>query len=185
MKLNQRRTLVPLGLALAALPIFQPAAHAQVGAKAIPVGNLYVANRLTGIDDKGRFLRIGTFVTLFKDGQMVRSSDLYNSPNNASGSLEWDGLPAGNYEVHFQTKGFGTVIKKVTVTPERMTNAVLETVSKNDEVWDGGPTVYEMEGYIRALAKKELELDGRLAAEEKKNAELESRLAALEKTAKK
>ena len=182
MKNFRRRTLVVLGLAAGLIAsAFNRPAQAQPPGPA----RIRVYNGLRGVDDKGRFLRIGTFVSLFKAGVMVRSADLYNSPNNASGSLDWTGLDVGTYEVHFQTKGYGTVIKKIALSSEMMPQVNLDSVSKNDEVWDGGPTVYEMEAQIQALHRSQLELISLLGEAKQKNTDLEARLAALEKASKK
>ena len=159
----RHRNVVAVVLGLSLISAAFSATHAQP----IANGRIRIHNALRGVTEKGAFLRIATFVTLFKNGEMVRSSDLTNSPNNAAGSLDWSNLPLGSYEVHFQTKGYGTVIKKVALTSDAMSFVNLENIGQNDEVWDGGPTVFEMEAQILALQKRNADLEARLSAVEK------------------
>jgi hypothetical protein len=149
-----------LGCLLAAL-LLQGSSTAQ------PPGGaaLSVSNQVRLVDESGRKAGLVALVTLYKQGQAVRSTDLSNV---GSARVDWKGLAPGSYEVHFEAKGYGKVVKRVVLAPGVLSSVVLGSIGQNDEAWGAGPTLFELQRRITALETENQNMKVRVVELEKK-----------------
>ncbi|HLJ57231.1 MAG TPA: hypothetical protein VKT77_19500 [Chthonomonadaceae bacterium] len=117
--------------------------HAVVQAQEPRTAELAVSNQF---EVNNRYVNV--FATLFKDGREVRSIDL-----GAQLNIVWSGLQPGQYEVHFQARGYGTLIKQIVISSDVRNFVNVSTMTAHDEVWNGGPTLADLERRIAALEK--------------------------------
>jgi len=89
-------------------------------------------------------------VTLYFKGEPVRSTEL---PGPGSSYAIWHDLNAGAYELHFEAKGHGKVIKRLVLNPDAASSVSLQSLGDKDEMWGAGPTLYDLEKRITALEK--------------------------------
>ncbi len=158
------RKLLMLGVAvcLSLTLVFQGTGQAQKQ----PVGHIELQNDVVGVEKDGDPAPISILFTLFKDGVVVRSSELITK---GFGTYEtvWENLPPGPYEMHCEATGFGKLVRKVAVGAGERAPFTLKTLPEKDEVQGAGPTLFEMQ---RKIALLEIE-----------NADLKERLTTLEK----
>ena len=171
---NHRRSwlaFVLLGIILTSSLLLQGIAQTQPK----PTGSVTAYNKVVMWNDKvvmwndkDQQVVLNALVTLFKDGQRVRSKEIDNIERfGFIQEAKWSELPLGEYEVHFEVHGYGKVIKRIVVSPDDPTVVVLSSITKNDEVWGGGPTLFDLQSKITLLEKENAELKERLSALEK------------------
>lgn len=69
-----------------------------------PMVKIRIDNNVVAYDDRGRPIDFPVFVTLYKDGQAIRTTDLNSNRNPGSGIVRWEELPTGSLEVHFEAR---------------------------------------------------------------------------------
>ena len=118
-----------------------------------PTGKVWVDNNVAAYDDRGRPIDFPVFVTLYKDGQAIRTTETpSNARNPGSGVVKWDEVPTGPLEVHFEARGYGKVIKRIIVVKGGdWVNVRLDAMDKKDELWGAGPSLFELQKRIEAL----------------------------------
>jgi hypothetical protein len=91
-------------------------------------------------------------VTLVHKGEAVRSTELVTS-GTGSYSVNWSQLEPGQYELHFEAKGHGTVIKRIALSPDATSYSQIQSLGDKDELWGSGPTLADLERRLAALEK--------------------------------
>lgn len=114
-----------------------------------PMGRVWIENKVPAYDEHGRIIDFPVFVTLYKDGQVIRTTDLPSTGNNRS--LAWDEVPTGSLEVHFEARGYGKVIKRIVLVKRGQVHVELDAMDKKDELWGAGPSLFELEKRIETL----------------------------------
>lgn len=133
-----------LGVAVFMFAAFVVQASGQSGPK--PMGVLAVSNSVEAYDTHNNRVDVRVFVMLYKDGQVIRTNEL-SSPSD----LTWYEVPAGAFEVHFQAKGYGKVIKRYILVQNETIYVNLASMDKKDEVWGDGPSLFELQKRIETL----------------------------------
>lgn len=144
--------------------MFQSASHAQK-----PVGgSIYLYNQVIGINKDGNQVNVPILFSLFKNGELVRSTEL-NTTGMGTNPVEatWSDLPVGGYELQCEALGFGKLIRKIAVAPNEKSSFTPKTLPAKDEVQGAGPTLFEIQRKIALLEKQNADLQARLAALEK------------------
>src|SRR5437868_2112832 len=101
-----------LGIAvfMIAAVAFQVSGQTQSQPK--PLGVVHIWNNVEVYDEHNNRIDFIVFVSLYKDGQAIRTTELNNN------NLEWGEVPAGALEVHFDARGFGKVIKRIVLVKD-------------------------------------------------------------------
>ena len=151
-------------MCLAVVLMFQGTGQAQKQ----PVGEILVQNDVAGLDKDGNKVFFPVLFTLFKDGVVVRSSELgtYNLGGGDAVAV-WKNLSAGPYEMHCEAVGSGKLVRKVAVGAEERATFDLKTLPEKDETQGAGPTLFEMQRKITLLENENAALKERVAALEK------------------
>jgi hypothetical protein len=139
----RKRSVLGIALCMFAALVFQAIGQTQPK----PVGSLFIENLVAAYNDRGVRINFPVFVTLYKDGQAIRTEEL-STGNNA---VRWDGVPTGSLEVHFDARGYGKVIKRIIVVRGELVHVRLDAMDKKDELWGAGPSLFELQKRIEAL----------------------------------
>ncbi|HEY0075805.1 MAG TPA: hypothetical protein VGB77_17015 [Abditibacteriaceae bacterium] len=143
--------------------------NGQTQPKPAPTGGIKLSNT---ISQEGTPSRVNVLATLFKVGEPVRSVTMHNISGNQYDGIEtygsWSDLPVGAYEVLFEAKGFGKVVKRVVVAPDATASVIIDSMDKNDELWGGGPTLFDLQKRIEALEAENKDLKARVSQLEKR-----------------
>ncbi len=142
---------------------FQSVSHAQ---KPV-VGDIYIVNQFIKSVPGDNPVGVPVLFTLFKSGEVVRSSELSVNGFGGTPNASWQNLPVGAYELHCEAIGFGKLVRKIAVGPGERADFTLNILPEKDEVQGAGPTLFEMQRKITLLEKQNAELKERLAALEK------------------
>ncbi|CAN5384554.1 hypothetical protein BH11ARM1_BH11ARM1_12610 [soil metagenome] len=117
-------------------------------------------------ENNGKPARFTVLTTLFSQGTALRSTELLNG--GSSNSVVWRDLDAGPYEVRFESKGYGTITKRITLSPDAPTTVRVESITKSDEVWGNGPTLSDLQNRIVKLESDVSVLNQKVTALAKK-----------------
>ena len=150
---------------LAVVLMFQGTGQAQKQ----PVGSIYLVNAAEAFNKDGDRVNLPILFTLFKDGVVVRSSEL-NIPGTNSGGVSnatWENLPVGTYELHCESLGFGKLVRKIAVAAGERAQMSIKTMPEKDETQGVGPTLFEMQRKIALLENENAALKERVATLEK------------------
>ena len=149
---------------LAVVLMFQGTGQAQKQ----PTGRIGIRNDTVGLTKDEDKISINVLFTLFKDGVVVRSTELATCGlSNGACDVEWNELPVGPYELHCEAIGFGKLVRKVAVGANERAPFTLKTMPEKDEVQGAGPTLFEMQRKITLLENENAALKERVAALEK------------------
>lgn len=117
-----------------------------------PMGSVRIENDVPAYDEHGRGIDFPVFVTVYKDGQAIRTTTIpSNVTSGHSGWATFDEVPTGALEVHFEARGYGKVIKRIIVVKGQQVSVNLDAMGKKDEVWGAGPSLFELQKRIEAL----------------------------------
>ena len=136
-------------------------------------GGVELINMIEAENQEGKAVDLPVSFTLFKDGEIVRSSELstrqtaefkaFGNPYRTS----WKDLPIGIYELHCEAVGQGKLVRRVAVSADTPASVGIRTLPAKEEVQGVGPTLFEMQRKITLLEKQNAALQERLAALEK------------------
>jgi hypothetical protein len=99
-------------------------------------------------------------VSLFSDGKQIRSGEL---DSQQGVTVHWRKLPVGDYEVHFEAKGFKKAIKRIKLAEEMVNPTVrAELDEKSELVLGGGPSMQELQKQIEKLQQANADLRARV-----------------------
>jgi len=120
------------------------------------------ANSLTIIHD-GNWTEKLALVTVYHDGKPFRSAELEQRSMD-HGSVTWEKLPAGIYEVHFEAAGFKRFVKRV-ILAEDAPGVVLRVQLDNTtaRTLGAGPSTEQLEQEMTALKKEQADLRKQVA----------------------
>jgi len=113
-----------------------------------PMGRVLIENKVPAYNEHGRVVDFPVFVTLYKDGQAIRTTEL---PSTGNRSVIWDEVPTGSLEVHFEARGYGKVIKRIILVKGGQVHVELDAMDKKDELWGAGPSLFELQKRIETL----------------------------------
>lgn len=108
------RMLICILAVPAALPLVGASAEGADEKPPPPTASIRVAHdRVDPEDDLPR----SVFVTLYRDGKAIRTSELWiNGPLGVD--VEWTRLPLGAYEVHMEARGYRKTVKRVILSED-------------------------------------------------------------------
>jgi hypothetical protein len=117
-----------------------------------PMGEVRIGNNVPAYNEHGRGVDFPVFVTLYKDGQAIRTTELPSTViTGGRGSVTWNGVPTGSLEVHFEARGYGKVIKRIIVVKGTRVSVRVDAMDKKDELWGAGPSLFELQKRIETL----------------------------------
>jgi len=138
--------LTALGTAVGHVPAAEPPKAEAHGAASLTVMH------------EGNYTEKLALVTLYHDGQPVRSAELeQGSPDRKK--VAWDRLPPGLYEVHFEAAGFKKFVKRVVLAdagPE--VNLRVQLDMGTSHTLGAGPSTQQLETEIAQLKREQAAL---------------------------